>query len=319
LIEGLKAGHVRALAKAISLAEDDPVAGERLAAQLGSPGSLAMVVGITGASGVGKSTLINALVECALKAPRRIGVLAIDPSSPLSGGALLGDRFRMAFPQADPRQLFIRSLASRGNDGGISRGVEAGIGFLRHAGYDVVLVETTGAGQCEFDVVRMVDLVCLLLAEGCGDELQVMKSGLMEIADVMVINKCGRPGTERLRRDLESHLADSCRFEQFGLLPPKVLLTDALSQDGVIDLWQHLEWLHRDTHHLQASGRRRQHLLRYSAMAGILSDLKGRLVTRMREHPQEWGASADAPAQTRRRLLEVCREELARMNHAQEY
>lgn len=309
LREGLKAGQVRALAKAISLAENDPGAGERLVAELGPPATPAFVLGITGATGVGKSTLIKALIEEALKSGRRVGVLAVDPSSPLSGGALLGDRFRMVLPDVSPDRLFIRSLSSRGHEGGTSRGLGVGIRLLRHAGYDVVLVETTGAGQCEFDVVRVVDLVCLLLAEGFGDELQAMKSGLMELADVLVINKCRRPGTEHLRRDLESHVAHSSRFAHFGLLPPPVLLTDGLSGEGVPELWQRLATLHQDAAYRTASGRKRQHLARYAALTTVLDRLKGRLLARLGDLPINGDPTAGLENQIRQWLLEACRVE----------
>ncbi|HAB17546.1 MAG TPA: methylmalonyl Co-A mutase-associated GTPase MeaB [Verrucomicrobiota bacterium] len=318
LLEGVKARQVRALAKAISLAENAPSSAEHLLAGLGSVAPRSLVVGITGATGVGKSTLIKALIEQGLKDDLRIAVLAVDPSSPLSGGALLGDRIRMVVPETEPERLFIRSLSSRGNDGGVSRGIAVTIQLVRHAGYDVVLVETTGAGQCEFDVVRFVDLVCVLLAEGFGDELQAMKSGLMEIADLLVINKCRRPGTANLHRELESHLAHSSRFERFGLLQPPVLLTDALSGNGIAELWLRLKALAQDEACLAACARKRQHLAHYSAVASILELLKGRLLARLREDSVSVNIATLPPLELRRWLLEVCHEELSRKHYAEE-
>jgi LAO/AO transport system kinase len=311
LLEGLKAGRVRALAKAISLVEDDPRSGAELVAGLGAFEKTSLVLGITGATGVGKSTLIKALIDQGLAAGRRVGVLAVDPSSPLSGGALLGDRFRMMGPDVEPEKLFIRSLASRGNDGGISRGLAAGVRLLQHAGYDVILVETTGAGQCEFQVVRVVDVVCLLLAEGFGDELQAMKSGLMEVADVLVVNKCRRPGTENLRRDLESHLAHSSRCEFLGLVPPPVMLTDGLSGDGVGELWQRVHQLAGDGVFLEAAKRKRRYLARVSTVALVLDQLKGRMLASLPGRPLDMDGNGEDENDLRQWMLQVCREELA--------
>jgi len=310
-LEALRRGDVRALARAITFAENEPAAGERLVETLGPFTTPALVVGITGAPGVGKSTLIKSLIEQALNAGRRVGVLAVDPSSPLSGGALLGDRCRMVLPDVEPHRLFIRSLSSRGRHGGTSRGLGVSIRLLRHAGYDVVLAESTGAGQCEFDLARVVDLLCVLLAEGAGDEMQAMKSGLMEVADVFVINKCLRPGTENLRRDLESCLAHSSRFERFGLLPPPVLLTDAVAGQGVAALWERLSGLAADPAHQAAGARKRGHFLRQAVVASVLEELKDRLLQRLHERPPLSEEASEIESRVRTLLLGVCREALA--------
>lgn len=298
-LDGLRAGQVRALAKGLSWAEDQPGDGVAVRAALGPPPEAGMVVGITGSTGVGKSTLIKALCEQVLAGGARVAVLAVDPSSPFSGGALLGDRFRMVLPDVPPERLFIRSLSSRGNEGGLSRGLELGTYLVRQAGYDVVLVETTGAGQCEYNVARVADLVCVLLCEGFGDELQAMKSGLLEVADLLVVTKGERPGTIAVRRDLEEHLARSPRFELFGLAPPALVVTDAHSGLGLPELWREIQARHRDPTCRAGAARKRERLARHLKALALLDQVRGVVLGRLREPAAPEAAPAEFEATVR--------------------
>lgn len=209
LIAGAKAGQAVAVARLISLVEDDSPLLREAMAGLGPLGGRAHVVGVTGAPGVGKSTTTNALVSQLRGNGLRVAVLAVDPSSPFSGGALLGDRIRMSDHAADP-DVFIRSMASRGHLGGLSRATPQAIRVLDAAGFDVIIVETVGVGQSEVEIAGAADTTLVLLAPGMGDGIQAAKAGLLEIGDVYVVNKADREGADVVRRDLRLmlHLAD---------------------------------------------------------------------------------------------------------------
>lgn len=190
----------------------------------------AHIVGITGSPGVGKSTSTNALVGELRKRGRRVGVLAVDPSSPFSGGALLGDRIRMQDHVLDPN-VFIRSMASRGHLGGLSWSTPQALRVLDAAGFDVVLVETVGVGQSEIEIASAADTTMILLAPGMGDGIQAAKAGILEIGDLYVINKADRPGADKVRRDLRGMLSMAERSA--GAWQPPILKTSATNSDGV--------------------------------------------------------------------------------------
>lgn len=190
----------------------------------------AHVVGITGSPGVGKSTSTNALVGELRRRGRRVGVLAVDPSSPFSGGALLGDRIRMQDHVLDPG-VFIRSMASRGHLGGLSWSTPQALRVLDAAGFDVVLIETVGVGQSEVEIASTADTTMILLAPGMGDGIQAAKAGILEIGDLYVINKADRPGADKVRRDLRSML--SMGEHAAGAWKPPILKTSAMNGDGV--------------------------------------------------------------------------------------
>lgn len=206
-VTAARAGSVRDIARLLTLVENGGAAAAEVArALVGAPRD-ARVVGITGAPGAGKSTLTDALLRV-LRAgddPQRIAVLAVDPSSPFTGGALLGDRVRMADWATDPG-VYIRSLASRGNLGGLSVGAPAAIDLLSALGFDLVIVETVGVGQSEVDVMHLADSVAVVLAPGMGDAVQAAKAGIMEIADVLVVNKCDHEGARTTVRELRAML-----------------------------------------------------------------------------------------------------------------
>ncbi|CUU60750.1 LAO/AO transport system kinase [Parafrankia irregularis] len=195
------AGDRRAVARLISLVEDSSAALREVSALLAPHTGRARVIGLTGAPGVGKSTSTSGLVGAYRAAGLRVGVLAIDPSSPFTGGALLGDRVRMVEHASDP-DVFVRSLATRGNLGGLSWATPQALRVLDAAGFDVVLVETVGVGQAEVDVAALADTTLVLLAPGMGDGIQAAKAGIMEIADILVVNKADRPGADHTYRDV---------------------------------------------------------------------------------------------------------------------
>ncbi len=223
------AGDRRALARAISLVEDHRVGAEQLLTDLGGARRGVAVIGITGPPGAGKSTLTDALVGEMRGRGLTVAVAAVDPSSPLSGGAVLGDRVRM-LGHIDDAGVYVRSLASRGRVGGLAWSIVPVVDVLDAAGFDVVVVETVGAGQSEVDIAGIADTTVVVVAPGAGDDIQAMKAGILEVADVLVVNKADLPGAETTRRDLLAALA----LTDGGDVP--VLATTATTGTGVPDL-----------------------------------------------------------------------------------
>jgi LAO/AO transport system kinase len=205
LLAGARAGRIADIARLVSIVEnEEPEAADVVRATYAHTGR-AMLIGFTGPPGTGKSTLVSALTAAYRKTAARVAVVAVDPSSPYTGGAILGDRIRMRDLYLDAG-VFIRSMANRGNPGGLARATRRVVSLLDALGFDVVLVETVGVGQQEIDVVRVVDTVCLLTIPGAGDDIQAIKAGIMEIADVLVVNKADRPGADQAVRDLTQML-----------------------------------------------------------------------------------------------------------------
>ena len=221
-----------ALAKGITLAENDPVRAAGLLTRIGVP-SNAFVVGITGPPGTGKSSLVDRLIEAYRRAGLKVGVIAVDPSSPITGGALLGDRIRMTGHTGD-RKVFIRSMASRGWSGGLSRATSQVIRLMDAAGFDLILLETVGIGQSDIEVVGVAHAVMVVLMPGLGDDIQVSKAGLMEIGDVYVVNKSDLEGADNMVVNLLSVFRGSPRS-------PPVLKVSALSGEGVEKLKDSLD------------------------------------------------------------------------------
>jgi LAO/AO transport system kinase len=228
LIADLRAGKRRAIAQVITELERLSSAAPALLQALQPHLGHALVVGFTGPPGAGKSTLVNATIAQLRLMGRTVGVIAVDPSSPISGGAILGDRIRMT-AALDDDGVFVRSLASRGYLGGLSPAAVRIIDALDGAGYDIILLETVGTGQNEIDVAEVADIRVVISAPGLGDDIQAMKSGLLEIADVMVVNKGDRPGAEQTMQQLVGAL--SIRATISDKVP--VLKTSALSGEGV--------------------------------------------------------------------------------------
>jgi LAO/AO transport system kinase len=244
LVERARSGDARAVARLISLVEDaSPLLREVMAGLAPYTGN-AQIVGITGAPGVGKSTSTSGLVTELRKAGKRVGVLAVDPSSPFSGGALLGDRIRMQDHALD-KHVYIRSMASRGHLGGLSWTTPQALRVLDAAGCDVVLVETVGVGQSEVEIAGLADTTLVLLAPGMGDGVQAAKAGILEIGDVYVVNKADRDGAEQVRRELRTMISLAERRE--GSWKPPIVLTVAQSGQGMAEVVQavdeHRAWM----------------------------------------------------------------------------
>jgi len=243
LVRRARSGDQFAVGRLLSLVESPGPAVREIAAALAPHTGRAHVVGITGPPGVGKSTSVSALVGALRSAGRRVGVLAVDPSSPFSGGALLGDRVRMGEHAVDDA-VFIRSMAARGHLGGLAWATPQALRVLDAAGCDVVLVETVGVGQSEIEVVALADTTVVLLAPGMGDGIQAAKAGILEVADVFVVNKADRAGAGRTVRDLEAMMSMS--EPASGWVRP-VIRTVASRGEGIEDLVAaldtHREWL----------------------------------------------------------------------------
>ncbi|HEY9053327.1 MAG TPA: methylmalonyl Co-A mutase-associated GTPase MeaB [Rectinemataceae bacterium] len=217
--ERCRSGDTRAVARLISLLEDGEREAYALLGRLEGMRGRAHVIGITGPPGSGKSTLADKLIGVFRSRGSRVGVLAIDPSSPFSGGAILGDRLRMQGHATDPG-VFIRSLASRGRLGGLSRATSFAARVLEEAGYDIVIVETVGVGQSEIDIVKLADTVVLVSVPGLGDEIQIIKAGIMEIGDIFVVNKADRDGADRVVREIRAMLETQAALARGRSLQP---------------------------------------------------------------------------------------------------
>jgi LAO/AO transport system kinase len=244
LVERARDGDARAVARLISLVEDESSALREVMAGLAPYTGNAQIVGITGPPGVGKSTSTNALVKELRAVGKRVGVLAVDPSSPFSGGALLGDRVRMQDHALD-KDVYIRSMASRGHLGGLAWSTPQALRVLDAAGCDVVLIETVGVGQSEVEIAGLADTTLVLTAPGMGDGIQAAKAGILEIGDLFVVNKADRDGAEQVRRDLRNMIALADRSDESW--KPPIVLTVAQTGQGVDEVVEkvdeHRRWL----------------------------------------------------------------------------
>jgi LAO/AO transport system kinase len=256
LVAQARDGDPRAVARLITLVEsNDPVLPD-LAAALAPHTGAAQVIGLTGSPGVGKSTITSELVRALRGAGRRVGVLAVDPSSPFSGGAILGDRVRMQDHATDPG-VYIRSMSSRGHLGGLAAATPQAVRVLDGAGCDVVLVETVGVGQAEVEVATLADTTLVLLAPGMGDAIQAAKAGILEIADIFVVNKADRDGADATYRDIQGMIGLGERAA--GQWRPPVIKAVAARSEGIDEIVaaidKHRQWLRT---HDQLQRRREQ-------------------------------------------------------------
>jgi LAO/AO transport system kinase len=245
IVERLLSGDRRALARVVTLIENGAPDARRILAQLHAHGGRAHVVGMTGSPGAGKSTLVTALARELRRREQRIGIVAVDPTSPFTGGALLGDRIRMMELAGDPN-VFIRSMASRGSLGGLASSTRDVVRALDAAGFDTIVVETVGAGQAEVEIVRAAQSVVVVTVPGMGDDIQAIKAGILEIADIFVVNKADRPGADQTAAELRMLLSlDEHRKEHAWKVP--IVKMVAASSEGVPELADklaaHLDYL----------------------------------------------------------------------------
>ncbi len=246
-------GDPRAIARAISLIEDETPEGTDLVRSIFAKTGRAYLVGVTGSPGAGKSTLVDRLIAEVRKRGRTVGVVAVDPTSPFSGGAILGDRVRMQAHVADPG-VFIRSMATRGHLGGLAHATGEAALVLDAAGKDIVLIETVGVGQDEIDIVRTADISIVMLVPGTGDEVQALKAGIMEIADIFVVNKADREGADRTVASIEAML--SLQTYAAGEWRPPIVKTEATTGKGVAELLDVVERFRAETAATQGQRRR---------------------------------------------------------------
>ena len=270
LIDRIVAGDPNAVARAISKIEDGaPESGALMKAVFPHTGR-ALIIGITGAPGAGKSSLVDKLAALYRKREERVGIIAVDPSSPFSGGAILGDRIRMQTLSLD-KGVFIRSMATRGNLGGLARATVEAVAILDAAGYEKIIVETVGVGQDEIEIAKTADVCVVVLVPGMGDDVQTMKAGIMEIGDILVINKADRDGVLRTEKELEALLSLAPRRDSWQ---SPIIKTVAIESKGINELAaaiQSFAIFQRDT---PAANERRQVIARWR----ILELLRDRLM-----------------------------------------
>ncbi len=270
LIDRVAAGEPNAVARAISKVEDGSADNAELMKQLFPRTGRALIIGITGSPGAGKSSLVDKLAGFYRKRGDRVGIIAVDPSSPFSGGAILGDRIRMQSLALD-KGVFIRSMATRGNLGGLARATIEAAAILDAAGYEKIIIETVGVGQDEIEIAKTADVCVVVLVPGMGDDIQAMKAGIMEIGDVLVINKADRDGVLRTEKELEALLSLATRADEWQ---PPIVKTVAIENRGIKELASAIEGSREFQRTAPAAGERRQAIARWR----ILELLRERLV-----------------------------------------
>jgi LAO/AO transport system kinase len=314
LVEDVRQGKVAAVARLISRAEAAPEEASEALAEIHRHTGRAHIVGITGVPGSGKSTLIAQLCRKIRDSGRKVAVVAVDPTSPFSGGSILGDRVRMSDLNSD-RNVFIRSMATRGMIGGLSRATMPAVEILDAAGYEIVIIETVGVGQDEVDVVRAAHTTVVVSAPGLGDDIQAIKAGVLEIADIHVVSKCDRPDANRTISELKAMLSMGIQLAGKSYSPVPVIGTSAVSGEGLdqllLEIDRHLARM-RESGELEVRRRRMAEMRLLKCAEDILRDRferdrKGRvqeiaeLIARLQLAPEE-GA---------RRLLSDIQREIA--------
>jgi len=236
IVKGILKGNPKAMARAISMIEDRDDYAQEILKRIFHYSGRSLVIGITGAPGSGKSTLVDQLVNIFKHKQKKVGIIAVDPTSPFSGGAILGDRIRMMRHSRD-KDVFIRSMATRGHLGGLSKASSEAITVLEAGGKDLILVETVGVGQDEVEVVKLADMILVILTPGTGDDIQAFKAGIMEIADIFVLNKADSPETEKVERQLKAMLDLGLNKKEI----PPIIKTVATTGQNVDSLVEQIE------------------------------------------------------------------------------
>jgi LAO/AO transport system kinase len=281
LVEGVRCGDRRALARAITLIESSDERAYELIKQLYPETGKAYAVGVTGPPGVGKSSLISALVRHVRAQDRSVGVISVDPSSPFTRGALLGDRIRLADHFLDP-EVFIRSMGTRGHLGGLAEATLQAALLLDAAGKDLLFLETVGAGQSEVEIITIADTVLLVLMPGSGDSIQALKAGIMEIPDVIAVNKRDHPAAKTMVNEVRSILALDT---DEGWRPP-IVLTEALQGEGIEELWEEIEQHRRYLEENQLLAERRAQHLAGEVFAVASARAKSHLEQAVTDNPE---------------------------------
>src|ERR1051325_10763941 len=275
LIKRIDEGDAAAVARAISKIEDGSEDASALMKQIYKASRGGVVIGITGAPGAGKSSLVDKLAQHYREQGERVGIIAVDPSSPFSGGALLGDRIRIQ-PLGLDEGVFIRSMATRGNLGGLARATVDAVAILDAARYSKVIVETVGVGQDEVEIVKAADVSVVVLVPGMGDDIQAIKAGIMEIGDIFVINKADREGVLRTEKELEALLSLAARPDDWY---PPIIKTVAIENKGITELATAIESYYEFQRKTESSAARRESIARWR----ILELLRERLVSQALE------------------------------------
>ncbi len=276
IVEKVLAGDSRAVARAISKVEDGTQGSAELMKEIFAHTGKALVVGITGAPGAGKSSLVDKLALKYRQQGDRVGIVCVDPSSPFSGGAILGDRIRMQTLGLD-RGVFIRSMATRGNLGGLARATVDAVAIMDAAGYEKIIIETVGVGQDEVEVVKAADVSVVVLVPGMGDDIQAIKAGIMEIGDVFVINKADREGVLRTEKELEALLSLAMRQDFWQ---PPIVKTVATENKGIVDLVAAIDSYYEFQRTTEASTVRRHAIAKWRILELLREQLLARTLDR---------------------------------------
>lgn len=275
-IERILAGEPRAVARAISKVEDHTPDAAALMKEIFPHTGRGLIIGVTGAPGAGKSSLVDRLAALYRQRGERVGIVCVDPSSPFSGGAILGDRIRMQTLGLDPG-VFIRSMATRGHLGGLSRATVDAVAILDAAGYEKIIIETVGVGQDEVEIVKAADVSVVVLVPGMGDDIQALKAGIMEISDVFVINKADRDGVLRTEKELEAMLSLAMRPDFWQ---PPIVQTVATENKGIEELAEAIQRYRDYQKQTEASLARRASIARWRILELLQEELLARVVNR---------------------------------------
>ncbi len=309
IVERLLSGDRRALARMVTLIESEAPPARRYLAELHQHAGKAHIVGVTGAPGAGKSTLVTRMVREMRKKDARVGVVAIDPSSPFSGGAILGDRIRMMELAGDPN-VFIRSMASRGSLGGLASSTRDVVRAMDAAGYDPIIIETVGTGQAEVEVMRTAQTVLVVVAPGMGDDIQAIKAGILEIADIFVVSKADKPSADQTVAELAMLLSLASNRREVAWRIP-IVKTSSFKEQGIEQL---INAIRQHRHYLSESNTfadRAQRQVRSELQALILHAVEDSLNAAVSE--EEWKALIDAINERKRDPYTVASELQARI------